>query len=487
MFRYDPAQFAGLPRAAFLEALRRRASPPPAATRRSNKEPFLEDTLASRGYRRIYGERVLRRLARAQPLPAERSAVRGSGVARPDDAARAAGATWTRSPRRRARCRPTRRGWSRPDARSGMRRDGHRRGRGEPRGRQRARTATTTVREEAWWRACTTPASPTPTTPTTASAPPATAASSTSSAPRSTTWPRRCSCSTRRWAARDTWPTWTRRPGRRAAAPSRRARATSTSSRSGGRLYFATHIGFYSNVDGMETMGIPPAGFSRYPGGHLLTYDLATGRIEDLALAPEQEGVLTMNVDGRRGRVYGLTWPTGYFFRHDVASRETKTLGRFFEKGENGKGAEYRTICRSLAVDPEDGSVYFTRGEGTILRYRYDRDAVEPVRGDDLAKDYFGHYEAASAGPHGLQLAADRLPRGGPPLLRRARQLRIPVLVRSPRRARRGPRPHHVRALAPERHVRPVQLRVPRLHAGSGRPHAALPDRRSHLRRAAGA
>lgn len=165
-----------------------------------------------------------------------------------------------------------------------------------------------------------------------------------------------------------------------------------------GRLYFATHIGFYSPVDGMETMGIPPAGFSRYPGGRLLAYDLATGRIDDLAGAPEQEGVLTMNVDGRRGRVYGLTWPSGIFFRHDIRSRESKTLGRFFEKGENGKGADYRTICRSLAVDPEDGSVYFTRGEGTILRYRYDRDAVEPVGGDDLRKDYFGQYEATSAG-----------------------------------------------------------------------------------------
>jgi hypothetical protein len=165
-----------------------------------------------------------------------------------------------------------------------------------------------------------------------------------------------------------------------------------------GKLYFATHLGFYSIVDGRETVGIPPEGYSRYPGGYLLRYDLATGRIENLAAAPEQEGVITMNVDGRRGRVYGLTWPSGIFFRHDVAKRETKTLGRFFENGETDRGPGYRTICRSLAVDPEDGSVYFTRGEGTILRYRYDRDAVEPVGGDDLRKDYFGRYDPASPG-----------------------------------------------------------------------------------------
>jgi hypothetical protein len=165
-----------------------------------------------------------------------------------------------------------------------------------------------------------------------------------------------------------------------------------------GKLYFATHLGFYTIVDGRETTGIPPAGYSSYPGGHLLTYDLATGKIENLGAAPEQEGVITMNVDGRRGRVYGLTWPSGIFFRHDVAKRETKALGRFFEQGEADRGPGYRTICRSLAVDPEDGSVYFTRGEGTILRYRYDRDAVETVKGDDLKKDYFGRYDPAVPG-----------------------------------------------------------------------------------------
>jgi hypothetical protein len=165
-----------------------------------------------------------------------------------------------------------------------------------------------------------------------------------------------------------------------------------------GKLYFATHLGFYSIVDGRETVGIPPPGYSPYPGGHLLTYDLASGRFETLAAAPEQEGVITMNVDGRRGRVYGLTWPSGIFFRHDVAKHETKTLGRFFEKGEAERGPGYRTICRSLAVDPEDGSVYFTRGEGTILRYRYETDAVETVPGDDLKKDYFGRYDPAAPG-----------------------------------------------------------------------------------------
>jgi hypothetical protein len=66
--------------------------------------------------------------------------------------------------------------------------------------------------------------------------------------------------------------------------------------------------------------------------------------------------------------------------------------------GENGKGATYRTICRSLAVDPDDGSVYFSTSEGRIHRYRYASDTVENVAGDDLKKDYFGLYDITSPG-----------------------------------------------------------------------------------------
>jgi len=165
-----------------------------------------------------------------------------------------------------------------------------------------------------------------------------------------------------------------------------------------GKLYFATHIGYYSIIDGMEKMGVPPAGFQPYLGGHLLAFDLKTGQFESLGVAPDREGIITFNMDPARGRMYGITWPTGYFFRYDLAKREMKNLGKFFEQGENGQGPTYRTICRSIAVDPDDGSVYFSTGDGTIHRYRYDRDAVEQVAGDNLKKDYFGLYEVTSAG-----------------------------------------------------------------------------------------
>jgi len=168
-----------------------------------------------------------------------------------------------------------------------------------------------------------------------------------------------------------------------------------------GKLYFATHIGFYSIVDGMEKPGIPPQGMKPYPGGHFLAYDLATGKFEDLATAPRREGIITFAMDRQRERLYGLTWPRGHFLRYDLAKRELRDLGPVSEQGEDGKGKTFRTICRSMTVDPHDGSVYFSTSDGVIHRYNFGADAIETVTGDDLKKDYFGLYDPSSAGHMG--------------------------------------------------------------------------------------
>jgi hypothetical protein len=170
---------------------------------------------------------------------------------------------------------------------------------------------------------------------------------------------------------------------------------------SAGKLYFATHIGYYSIVDGMETMGVPPAGYKPYPGGHLLSYDLKNGSFEDLGIAPHKEGILTMNMDSKRGLIWGITWPTGYLFRYDLAKKEMKNIGPLTGDGETGKGPLFRVICRSIAINPDDGTAYMTNSEGTILYCKAGSDIVERVEGEDLVKDYFGIYDPASPGSMG--------------------------------------------------------------------------------------
>ncbi len=164
------------------------------------------------------------------------------------------------------------------------------------------------------------------------------------------------------------------------------------------KLYFSTHLGYYSMIDGMEKIGIPPEGFKPYPGGHFLSYDIVTEEFEDLAIAPEGEGILTTNMDPERGRIYGITWPKGLFVTYDLESKKMKNLGPISRGGENGVGEEYRTLCRSFAIDPRDGAVYFTNGDGDILYYCYESESLKTVEGEDMRKDYFGLYEPTSPG-----------------------------------------------------------------------------------------
>jgi hypothetical protein len=103
-------------------------------------------------------------------------------------------------------------------------------------------------------------------------------------------------------------------------------------------------------------------------------------------------------MDTKRGGIFGITWPSGRFFRFDVNKREFRDFGPYFEQGENGTGNSYRTICRSIALHPDTGAAYFTRGEGTIFRYNPQRDAVEPMEGVSMKKDYFGLYDVTNSG-----------------------------------------------------------------------------------------
>lgn len=170
---------------------------------------------------------------------------------------------------------------------------------------------------------------------------------------------------------------------------------------SDGKLYFGTHIGYYNNIDGMEKMGIPPKGYKPYPGGHLLSFDLKSRKFEDYGVVPHREGVLTMNMDTRRNIIYGITWPTGYFFKYDLKKNEMKDFGGISEDGESGINEKYRTLCRSIAINPDTGIVYFSTSDGIIFQYDPAKDRLEPIVEDNLKKDYFGQYDPSSPGHMG--------------------------------------------------------------------------------------
>jgi hypothetical protein len=171
-----------------------------------------------------------------------------------------------------------------------------------------------------------------------------------------------------------------------------------------GKLYFSTHIGYYELIDGMDRLPInAPEGFDLYPGGHILVYDPQTKKTSDLAIAPNGEGVVSMTMDREREHIYGITWPKGNFIHYDVRQNKLKNLGQISGNGEDGiPGNDFRSLCRSLVVDPRDGNVYFSTSEGDIFSYEPGASAIKKLNGVDLRIDYLGKYDPTRPGSMGF-------------------------------------------------------------------------------------
>lgn len=167
-----------------------------------------------------------------------------------------------------------------------------------------------------------------------------------------------------------------------------------------GKLFFATHVGYYELLDGMDRLACnPPAGYGLYSGGYILSYDMVSSKVKRLAFIPGGEGVLSMVMDTDRGYIFCITWPTGNFIFYDVKTGVLKNKGKINESGENGiPGKDFRSLCRSLVVDPTDGNVYMSTAEGDILCYNSGIDKLFRVKGIDLKRDYFGKYDFTQPG-----------------------------------------------------------------------------------------
>lgn len=70
MFRYEAKAFSGLPRAKFFKAMGAEGIPVSAGYQPLNREPFLEETLGSRGFQRLYSDKERRRWKERNQCPA---------------------------------------------------------------------------------------------------------------------------------------------------------------------------------------------------------------------------------------------------------------------------------------------------------------------------------------------------------------------------------------------------------------------------------
>eukprot|EP00039_Didymoeca_costata_P003600 m.68623 g.68623 ORF g.68623 m.68623 type:complete len:922 (-) comp11986_c0_seq1:86-2851(-) len=172
-------------------------------------------------------------------------------------------------------------------------------------------------------------------------------------------------------------------------------------------LHFGTHVGFYGCVDGMEVLPTGdslPAGITPYPGGKLLSLSTIDegSRYSVLGTVPDGEGVLTMTYDPVRSRWFVLTWPSGKFLVYEDGVPTTiEYTGREDGESVHPRTGKYRCVCRSFALVPQTGAVYFTNAAGDILEWSPTKpDKVTVVLSDSegLHRDYLGSWDVTKPG-----------------------------------------------------------------------------------------
>ncbi len=118
--------------------------------------------------------------------------------------------------------------------------------------------------------------------------------------------------------------------------------------------------------------------YAGYAGGHLFRYDPSAAdrqvpfpqdrcAVDDLGIPVPNNGIYAMAIDAARGVIYGISYPDGRLFAHDIAQKKFRGLGEidadvFF----HGPERDWRSLPRALVIDA--GRVY-TSGKGGYLVY----------------------------------------------------------------------------------------------------------------------
>lgn len=107
-----------------------------------------------------------------------------------------------------------------------------------------------------------------------------------------------------------------------------------------------------------------------YSGGCFVAYDQKSRQAKVIGRAPKKEGILTLEPDFGRNRLYGISFPNGLLMRCDIGSGEVKVLGQVDDQYRKSKAmADSIDVTRCLVVHPETGIVYGSRKNGVIWQY----------------------------------------------------------------------------------------------------------------------
>lgn len=104
--------------------------------------------------------------------------------------------------------------------------------------------------------------------------------------------------------------------------------------------------------------------YTSWRGGHWIKYDPDKDELENLGLVDQGIGLYPLTIDKNRGYLFGIGY-TGYFYRFDLKTRETKNFGR----------VSNWDICRKIFCDDE-GNVYMSFPTARVLKYDAKKEKV---------------------------------------------------------------------------------------------------------------
>ena len=100
-----------------------------------------------------------------------------------------------------------------------------------------------------------------------------------------------------------------------------------------------------------------------YPGGHLLSYDPATGVTEDYGVLRKHNGLMNCVIDHKRRKIYFKTEPQTDFIIYDMDNRQV------FNKGRVGTWGRY------MDMDAE-GNMWILNHDGFVTKYDVEKDEL---------------------------------------------------------------------------------------------------------------
>jgi hypothetical protein len=98
----------------------------------------------------------------------------------------------------------------------------------------------------------------------------------------------------------------------------------------------------------------------KYEGGHLISFNTASNKFEDLGVIAAGQGINCLAVDTVRSKVFGVTYPAGHLFSYDLKTSSTNDFGEVMTpwRVKDLGRVSWRGVPKVLMID-NAGTVYY--------------------------------------------------------------------------------------------------------------------------------